>query len=117
MHLVSKEQLLQAFKLQAKTMKQEHNVDFKRLRTKQLVALWSRSKSDTTSTQDVLAHPPMSSGVHRWTLEVMVWYVWLGVATASKPVDYSKFLGDQKGVLIINGIGRAMARGTGRRNR
>ncbi|CAB9526636.1 expressed unknown protein [Seminavis robusta] len=98
-NLVSQKSLLEAFKLQALAAKKQHNVVFRRRRCQ---PVWNSTLTEMSTAGemrgvDMLQYPSMSSGVHRWTMEVVkdVTFTWLGVALPSKPLDLHKWLGKQ----------------------
>jgi hypothetical protein len=100
--LVTKDQLLEAYESQALLSKQQHGTSFKKMRfagwktTNDVVFTSYKSRGYST---EVIQCPPLTSGVHKWSIlvEEMIYHVYFGVASTVHELDYNRFLGHQSG--------------------
>jgi len=91
--LVAQQQLFEAFQRQALAAQQQHGVTFQRPRYTPPV--WHSSLSDTLSAESsqreesLLKYPPMSSGIHQWTIliEERCYETFLGIASSTTEID------------------------------
>ncbi|CAB9512692.1 BACK [Seminavis robusta] len=113
--LVSKDRLAEAYKLQAISACEKHNCSYEQRRASSICGLpvWERSSSFISSSDkqqhetELLKTPPISCGIHRWTVQVekICDYTWVGIALTGKEINRNHFLGFQDGGWVYSHSG------------
>ena len=111
--LVPIEKLLGAYKIQALAAEELHGIEFQKQRL--VHPLWTNSSSEFSRSEstdfevDFLDYPPITRGIHQWTIQVLYpcKATWLGVASTAHVINKHIFLGNQKGGWVYGSNGAA----------
>jgi hypothetical protein len=110
--LVTHDQLLQAYKLQALDS-QKHGISFDARRLE--LPVWEESNDTITTGADRLKCSPMTSGIYKWTIKVNYQSsgtCWLGIVPSANPLYFYSTLQmvgwfyANKGCIVYSGIER-----------